>query len=176
MDDFRENRISTGFGAVTPQFEGQFAFGNSEEEAAGSKLSAAMLEGMEHFGHVIHGFDREDAVFAGVESRTSSPLRIPAKTTLTMESSTIAGIYPCGEGAGYAGGITSAAMDGMKTAEAIIAKYAIPKIKTSIIRGEMIDETGKELTVLIRYISKSRGSWIDRRREKRAGSASKRVH
>ena len=90
----------------------------------------------------LHGFDREDAVFAGVESRTSSPLRIP-RDHATMESSTIAGIYPCGEGAGYAGGITSAAMDGMKTAEAIIAKYAIPKIKTSIIRGEMIDETGK---------------------------------
>lgn len=139
--DFRENRISTGFGAVTPQFEGQFAFGNLREVLP-EVLSAAMLEGMEHFGHVIHGFDREDAVFAGVESRTSSPLRIP-RDHATMESSTIAGIYPCGEGAGYAGGITSAAMDGMKTAEAIIAKYAIPKIKTSIIRGEMIDETGK---------------------------------
>ena len=139
--DFRENRISTGFGAVTPQFEGQFAFGNLREVLP-EALSAAMLEGMEHFGHVIHGFDREDAVFAGVESRTSSPLRIP-RDHATMESSTIAGIYPCGEGAGYAGGITSAAMDGMKTAEAIIAKYAIPKIKTSIIRGEMIDETGK---------------------------------
>ena len=125
--DFRENRISTGFGAVTPQFEGQFAFGNLREVLP-EVLSAAMLEGMEHFGHVIHGFDREDAVFAGVESRTSSPLRIP-RDHATMESSTIAGIYPCGEGAGYAGGITSAAMDGMKTAEAIIAKYAIPKIK-----------------------------------------------
>ena len=125
--DFRENRISTGFGAVTPQFEGQFAFGNLREVLP-EALSAAMLEGMEHFGHVIHGFDREDAVFAGVESRTSSPLRIP-RDHATMESSTIAGIYPCGEGAGYAGGITSAAMDGMKTAEAIIAKYAIPKIK-----------------------------------------------
>lgn len=125
--DFRENRISTGFGAVTPQFEGQFAFGNLREVLP-EVLSAAMLEGMEHFGHVIHGFDREDAVFAGVESRTSSPLRIP-RDHATMESSTIAGIYPCGEGAGYAGGITSAAMDGMKTAEAIIAKYAIPQIK-----------------------------------------------
>ena len=126
---------------MTPQFEGQFAFGNLREVLP-EVLSAAMLEGMEHFGHVIHGFDREDAVFAGVESRTSSPLRIP-RDHATMESSTIAGIYPCGEGAGYAGGITSAAMDGMKTAEAIIAKYAIPKIKTSIIRGEMIDETRK---------------------------------
>ena len=125
--DFRENRISTGFGAVTPQFEGRFAFGNLREVLP-EALSAAMLEGMEHFGHVIHGFDREDAVFAGVESRTSSPLRIPRDHT-TMESSTIGGIYPCGEGAGYAGGITSAAMDGMKTAEAIIARYARPETK-----------------------------------------------
>ena len=125
--DFRENRISTGFGAVTPQFEGRFAFGNLREVLP-EALSAAMLEGMEHFGHVIHGFDREDAVFAGVESRTSSPLRIP-RDHATMESSTIGGIYPCGEGAGYAGGITSAAMDGMKTAEAIIARYARPETK-----------------------------------------------
>lgn len=85
-----------------------------------------MLEGMEHFGHVIHGFDREDAVFAGVESRTSSPLRIP-RDHATMESSTIAGIYPCGEGAGYAGGITSAAMDGMKTGRGNYREVCYPQ-------------------------------------------------
>lgn len=122
--DFVENRISTGFGAVVPQFEGRFAFGNLREVLPQS-LSEAMLEGMQHFGHVIHGFDRGDAIFAGVESRTSSPLRIP-RSNATMESTMISGIYPCGEGAGYAGGITSAAMDGMKTAEAIIARYAKP--------------------------------------------------
>ena len=72
--------------------------------------------------------DREDAVFAGVESRTSSPLRIP-RDHATMESSTIAVSTHAAKALGYAGGITSAAMDGMKTAEAIIAKYAIPKIK-----------------------------------------------
>ena len=122
--DFAQNRISTGFGAVNPQFKGRFSFGNLREVLP-EALSMAMLEGMEHFGHVIHGFDREDAIFAGVESRTSSPLRIP-RDNKTMESSMVLGIYPCGEGAGYAGGITSAAMDGMKTAEAIIAKYARP--------------------------------------------------
>ena len=122
--DFAQNRISTGFGAVNPQFKGRFSFGNLREVLP-EALSMAMLEGMEHFGHVIHGFDREDAIFAGAESRTSSPLRIP-RDNKTMESSMVLGIYPCGEGAGYAGGITSAAMDGMKTAEAIIAKYARP--------------------------------------------------
>ncbi len=119
--DFVENRVSTDFGTVIPEFKGRFSFGNLREVLP-EALSLAMLEGMEHFGHVIHGFDREDAIFAGVESRTSSPLRIPRNNT-TMESIMISGIYPCGEGAGYAGGITSAAMDGMKTAEAIISKY-----------------------------------------------------
>ena len=64
---------------------------------------------------------REDTILAGVESRTSSPVRIPRDTSF---QSAIRGLYPCGEGAGYAGGITSAAMDGLKVAEAIIRRYA----------------------------------------------------
>ena len=76
--------------------------------------------GMEHFGHLIHGFDRKDAILSGMETRTSSPLRI--KRDESFESN-ISGVYPCGEGAGYAGGITSAAIDGIKVAEAIIKKY-----------------------------------------------------
>lgn len=65
-----------------------------------------------------------DALLEGVESRTSSPVRIvrePKKLTSNIE-----GIYPCGEGAGYAGGITSAAMDGIKVAEAVASIYALP--------------------------------------------------
>lgn len=73
--------------------------------------------GMEHFGHLIHGFDRKDAILSGMETRTSSPLRIKRDESL---ESNISGVYPCGEGAGYAGGITSAAIDGIKVAEAII--------------------------------------------------------
>ena len=84
-------------------------------------MSASLAEAMEAFGHMIKGFDRPDAVLAGVESRTSSPLRIPRDAH--MESS-VKGIFPCGEGAGYAGGITSAAMDGLKTAEELIGRYA----------------------------------------------------
>lgn len=81
----------------------------------------AFVQGMEHFGRQIRGFDREDAVLSGVESRTSSPLRIHRDETLQSE---IRGLYPCGEGAGYAGGITSAAMDGLRVAERIAAEYA----------------------------------------------------
>ena len=71
-------------------------------------------------GRRIQGFDRPDAVLSAVESRTSSPVKIPRDETF---QSSIAGIYPCGEGAGYAGGITSAAMDGLKVGEAVCKKY-----------------------------------------------------
>ncbi len=71
---------------------------------------------MEQFGGMIKGFDDENALLAGVESRTSSPVRILRDEGL---QSTIKGIFPCGEGAGYAGGITSAAMDGIRVAEAV---------------------------------------------------------
>ena len=73
------------------------------------------------FSKAIPGFDREDAILSAIESRTSSPVRISRDEEFLAN---ISGIYPCGEGAGYAGGITSAAMDGMKVAEAIIRKYA----------------------------------------------------
>ena len=71
---------------------------------------------MEAFGKQIKGFNRPDTILLGVESRTSSPVRIPRNEKMQSE---IKGLYPCGEGAGYAGGITSAAMDGMRVAEVI---------------------------------------------------------
>lgn len=80
----------------------------------------AFVEGMHAFGKKIAGFDRPDAVLSAVESRTSSPVRIVRDETF---QSNIRGLYPCGEGAGYAGGITSAAMDGLKCAEAVMACY-----------------------------------------------------
>ena len=118
-EDFKENRISQRFGEVEPSFEGGFAFGNLREVLP-KVLCDSLVEGIEHFGSVLTGFNRADAILAGVESRTSSPLRIPRDSSL---ESRIGGLYPCGEGAGYAGGITSAAMDGMKVAETIAAAY-----------------------------------------------------
>lgn len=88
------------------------------------ECNRAFVEGMESFGRQIAGFDREDAILLGVESRTSSPVRIHRDDTLQSE---IRGLYPCGEGAGYAGGITSAAMDGIRVAEAIAKCFAPPK-------------------------------------------------
>lgn len=85
------------------------------------ECNQAFVEGMEVFGRQIEGFDHEDAILLGVESRTSSPIRIHRDENLQSE---IKGLYPCGEGAGYAGGITSAAMDGIRVAEAIASVYA----------------------------------------------------
>ena len=85
-------------------------------------LTLDFIEGMDQFGKKIAGFDGEEAVVAGIESRTSSPVRIPRSESL--ESVGAAGLYPCGEGAGYAGGIMSAAMDGIRIAEAIGRKFA----------------------------------------------------
>ena len=78
----------------------------------------SFIDGMGIFGSKIKGFDRDDAILSGVESRTSSPVRINRNE---LFQSNVAGLYPCGEGAGYAGGITSAAMDGIKVAEAVIS-------------------------------------------------------
>ena len=80
----------------------------------------ALKEAFATFDKKIQGFAREDAILAAIESRTSSPIRIVRDENL---EASVRGIYPCGEGAGYAGGISSAAMDGLKVAEAIISKY-----------------------------------------------------
>ena len=85
-------------------------------------ICEALSEGIRYFGTRIEGFDRSDAILAAVESRTSSPVRISRDEAF---ESNIKGLYPCGEGAGYAGGITSAAMDGIKVAEAIAKKILI---------------------------------------------------
>jgi len=81
----------------------------------------AFVEGMDSFGRQIRGFDSPHAILTGVESRTSSPVRIDRDEKL---QSAIRGCYPCGEGAGYAGGITSAAMDGIRVAEMIASQFA----------------------------------------------------
>lgn len=118
--DFCQNKISSQLGGVNPQMRGEWAFGDVRSIMP-EPLNLALIEAMEDFGHMIHGFDRPDALLAGIESRTSSPVRIWRDEQFESE---VRGLYPCGEGAGYAGGITSAAMDGIKVAEAIAKRYA----------------------------------------------------
>lgn len=80
-------------------------------------LTTRLAEGFRRFGKASHGFLTNEAVMIGVESRTSSPVRI-LRDADTLQHVTVEGLFPCGEGAGYAGGIVSAAIDGERCAEA----------------------------------------------------------
>ena len=77
-----------------------------------------LRKGFSEFGKMMRGFITEEAVILGVESRTSSPVRIP-RNAVTFEHISLRGLYPCGEGSGYSGGIVSSAVDGVKAAEAV---------------------------------------------------------
>ena len=116
--DFCQNQDSSVLGQVTPCTKGAWSFSNLRKLFP-DQISETLIEGIQAFGEIIPGFDRKDMVLTGVESRTSSPVRIPRDDSFQCN---VEGIYPCGEGAGYAGGITSAAMDGLKTGEAIVKK------------------------------------------------------
>ncbi|MBR3307394.1 MAG: FAD-dependent oxidoreductase [Lachnospiraceae bacterium] len=119
LADFMSEKEDGLIKGIEPAIKGRFEYAplNGLLPAA---LERDIKEGLGHFGLIIKGFDHGDALLSGVESRTSAPLKI-----LRGEDgqSNIRGIYPCGEGAGYAGGITSAAADGIRTAEKIIYRY-----------------------------------------------------
>jgi uncharacterized FAD-dependent dehydrogenase len=84
-------------------------------------IGRRLREGLKQFGSLMNGYLTNEAIVVGVESRTSSPVRIP-RNQKSMEHIRISGLYPCGEGSGYAGGIVSSAVDGMRAAEAIAMK------------------------------------------------------
>lgn len=90
-------------------------------DSIGVPLAARLREALPVFDRQMRGYLSEEAVLVGVESRTSSPVRVP-RDNERLESPDVAGLYPCGEGAGYAGGIVSAALDGIRVARAIIAR------------------------------------------------------
>ncbi len=110
MEEDVSSDISRDF---TPCIKGKWSYGPVHEILPPS-LSEAFVEGMEQFGRMIKGFNDGNVLVEGLESRTSSPVRILRDERM---QSSIKGLYPCGEGAGYAGGITSAAMDGIHVAE-----------------------------------------------------------
>ena len=118
--DFCKNKVSTKLGEIRPNTKGEWTFGNVRSIFP-ENLAAGLEEGIKGCENLIPGFARDDALLLGVESRTSSPIRIE-RDNESFESE-ISGLYPCGEGAGYAGGIMSAAMDGIKVAEAIALKF-----------------------------------------------------
>lgn len=117
--DFKDGIATTGLGLIEPQMKGSYTLGNIAA-CLPEYIRDSIIEGMEAFEQQIPGFADEDVLLSGVESRTSSPIRIQRAENYMAETE---GIYPCGEGAGYAGGIVSAAVDGLKVAEAIITRY-----------------------------------------------------
>jgi len=116
LDDFCANRVSDGFGKISPQCKGGYSYGNIRNILP-DFISSDIISAFGSFGQRIQGFDDPDSLLSGVESRTSSPVRILRNENFL---SSVPGIFPAGEGAGYAGGIMSAAIDGLKCAEALL--------------------------------------------------------
>jgi uncharacterized FAD-dependent dehydrogenase len=115
-DQIKKNIYQSKCGdIIRPQMKGTYQF-SDVNEILPYEYNAAIAESISQFGRKIKGFDRPDAILSGIESRTSSPVRILRGEHF---QGSVLGVYPCGEGAGYAGGITSAAMDGIKAAEAV---------------------------------------------------------
>ena len=117
--DYRQNIASQGYGDFNSQTKGQTCFANLRGLMT-EDMEHSFLLGMEHFSNIIPQFDRSDAILSGMETRTSSPVRIMRDTN---GESRVHGIYPGGEGAGYAGGIMSAAMDGLRLADDVMKRY-----------------------------------------------------
>lgn len=114
--DFMKNQVSTGLGRISPVTRGAWKFANLRTVLP-ENINLSLATGIMAFENKIKGYSAEDTLLMGVETRTSSPVRMLRDKEF---QSNIRGIYPCGEGAGYAGGIVSAAMDGMKVAERIV--------------------------------------------------------
>ncbi len=119
FEDFCKNQKSESLGIVTPQIKGAYRLANVRGIFP-EEIAASIECGIKSFDRQLYRFSHPDVVLSGVESRTSSPVKIVRNEALQIENT---GIYPCGEGAGYAGGITSAAIDGVKIAEKIAEKF-----------------------------------------------------
>lgn len=117
--DFIDNKETKKIGTIKPMFKGNYKLANLNNIFP-NYIVESLKEGIYAFDKKIKGYASNDAVLSAIESRTSSPVRIIRDDN---NESNIKGIYPAGEGAGYAGGITSSAMDGIKIAEAIMNKY-----------------------------------------------------
>ncbi len=118
LGDFLAGQPSTALGEVLPSYKPGVKLCDLAPSLPAYAIEA-IREALPAFGRKIRGFDRADAVLTGVETRTSSPLRITRDAT-TLQSLNTRGLYPAGEGAGYAGGILSAGVDGIRVAEAVV--------------------------------------------------------
>jgi len=117
VGDFIRGKASTEFGEVEPSYKPGVLLGDLASSLPDYVIEA-IREALPEFGKQIRGFDRADAILTGIETRTSSPVRITREHE-SLQSLNTRGLYPAGEGAGYAGGILSAGVDGIKVAEAV---------------------------------------------------------
>ena len=118
FEDFEKNVKSTHIGEIKPTYKPGVTLSNLNEILP-DFISKTLVEGIKYFDKSIKGFAHPDAILTGVETRSSSPVQI---TRNENKQSNIKGLYPCGEGAGYAGGIMSAAVDGIKCAIAVLTQ------------------------------------------------------
>lgn len=118
FEDFENNVKSTHIGEIKPTYKPGVTLSNLNEILP-DFISKTLVEGIKYFNKSIKGFAHPDAILTGVETRSSSPVQI---TRNENKQSNIKGLYPCGEGAGYAGGIMSAAVDGIKCAIAVLTQ------------------------------------------------------
>ncbi|MBP6280188.1 MAG: hypothetical protein KA388_10545, partial [Rhodocyclaceae bacterium] len=121
VGDFIAGRASTALGSVVPSYTPGIKL-TDLSQCLPDFVIAALREALPAFGKQIRGFDMNDALLTGVETRTSSPVRVTRGEN--FQSINTRGLYPAGEGAGYAGGIFSAAIDGIKVAEALALDLA----------------------------------------------------
>lgn len=118
LKDYYDNIESTSIRSVTPLIKGRYKLSNLNKLLP-EELNIALKEAINNFDNKIENFKIDDAILSGIESRTSSPIKIIRDDNY---ESNIKGIYPCGEGAGYAGGIQTSAIDGIKVASSILIK------------------------------------------------------
>ena len=123
LKDFNNNKSSNKIGTIIPSYTRGYVL-EDINKCLPDYVTEAIKESMEAFDKKIKGFANPDTVLTGIETRTSAPVRILRDENF---NSNVKGLYPCGEGAGYAGGIVSAAVDGIKVAETLIKTYAKPK-------------------------------------------------
>ena len=120
VGDFLKGKVSNKIGSVKPSYTPGYKFADLTK-CLPSYVTDAIKEALPKFDYRINGFAREDAIMTGIETRTSAPVRIDRNEKL--QSISLEGLYPAGEGAGYAGGIISAAVDGLKVAESIMKEW-----------------------------------------------------
>lgn len=122
ISDFLQDKVTTSLGDVEPSYKLGYEFKDMRDTLP-SYVSDMLKEGFINFDRKIKGFAKGDGIMTGIETRTSAPVRVSRNENL--ESISLKGLYPSGEGAGFAGGIISAAVDGVKVAEKIMMEFKI---------------------------------------------------